>query len=491
VDGNRTIAGTITTDIPARLDRLPWSRFHLLVVVALGITWVLDGLEVTIVGGMGGALQDPKTLHLSATDIGSIASAYVIGAVVGALVFGWLTDRIGRKRMFFITLAVYLLGVLLSAFSWSFASLAVFRLITGLGIGGEYSAINSAIDELMPARLRGRIDLIVNGSFWIGAALGSGVVTIVLDPHLFPIGLGWRFGFGIGAALGCIVLLLRRWVPESPRWLLTHGYAPDAERNVTDIERRVGIECRPHPDATSTFHPQASFGLRTLFRTLFVEHRSRTILVLVLMASQAFLYNAIFFTLGLVLTKFYGVPADAVGSYILPFAAGNFLGPLLLGRWFDTIGRRINDRRHLYCRGYRVGGDGVAVRAGPAVGERAGRRVERDFLFRLRGRQRRVSVGGRTLSFGDPRAGHRGILCRRHGRWRRHRPLSVRPAHRYRLSLGPFRRLPVGCGPDADRCPNRDWLGRRCGRKITGNHRAANFRAATVVLPLDAPKEPN
>jgi MFS family permease len=341
VDGNRTIAGTITTDIPARLDRLPWSRFHLLVVVALGITWVLDGLEVTIVGGMGGALQDPKTLHLSATEIGSIASAYVIGAVVGALVFGWLTDRIGRKRMFFVTLAIYLVGVLLSAFSWSFESLAVFRLITGLGIGGEYSAINSAIDELMPARLRGRIDLIVNGSFWIGAALGSGVVNIVLDPHLFPVGLGWRFGFGIGAALGCFVLFLRRWVPESPRWLLTHGYAEEAERNVTDIERRVGIHSRPHPDATSTFHPQASFGLRTLFDTMFVEHRSRTILVFVLMASQAFLYNAIFFTLGLVLTKFYRVPADAIGSYILPFAAGNFLGPLLLGRWFDTIGRRI------------------------------------------------------------------------------------------------------------------------------------------------------
>lgn len=340
MDASHATVETITTDIPARLDRLPWSRFHLLVVVALGITWVLDGLEVTIVGGMGGALQDARTLHLSGTQIGSAASAYVIGAVIGALVFGWLTDRIGRKRMFFVTLAIYIIGVLLSAFSWNFASFAIFRLITGLGIGGEYSAINSAIDELMPARLRGRIDLIINGSFWIGAALGSGVVDIVLDPDLFPVGLGWRFGFGIGAALGCIILFLRRWVPESPRWLLTHGYAADAERNVADIERRVGISGRPHPDEASTFHPQASFGLRILFRSMLVEHRSRTILVLVLMTSQAFLYNAIFFTLGLVLTKFYRVPADAVGSYILPFAAGNFLGPLLLGRWFDTVGRR-------------------------------------------------------------------------------------------------------------------------------------------------------
>jgi MFS family permease len=175
--GGNEIGATIATDIPARLDRLPWSRFHLLVVVALGITWILDGLEVTIVGALGGVLQDKATLHLTGTEIGSVASAYVIGAVVGALGFGWLTDRIGRKRMFFVTLAIYLAGVMLSAFSWNFASFAIFRLITGLGIGGEYAAINSAIDELMPARLRGRIDLVINGSFWIGAALGSGVVS--------------------------------------------------------------------------------------------------------------------------------------------------------------------------------------------------------------------------------------------------------------------------------------------------------------------------
>jgi MFS family permease len=339
--GGNEIGPAIATNIPARLDRLPWSRFHLLVVVALGITWILDGLEVTIVGALGGVLQDKATLHLTGTEIGSVASAYVIGAVIGALLFGWLTDRIGRRRMFFITLAIYLVGVLLSAFSWNFASFAIFRLITGLGIGGEYAAINSAIDELMPARLRGRIDLVVNGSFWIGAALGSGVVSIVLDTRLFPVDLGWRLGFGIGAALGCIILFLRRWIPESPRWLLTHGHAAEAERNVAEIERRADFRATAPPAATAIFRPQASFGLGLLFRTLFVTYRRRTILVLVLMASQAFLYNAIFFTLGLVLTKFYAVPAASVGTYILPFAAGNFLGPLLLGRWFDTIGRRI------------------------------------------------------------------------------------------------------------------------------------------------------
>ncbi|HEX4112237.1 MAG TPA: MFS transporter, partial [Stellaceae bacterium] len=307
--GASTTIAPITTDIPARLDRLPWSRFHLLVVTGLGITWILDGLEVTIVGALGGVLQNPGTLGLSATQIGSVASAYVSGAVCGALLFGWLTDRLGRKRMFFVTLAIYLLGVALSAFSWNFWSFALFRLITGLGIGGEYSAINSAIDELIPARLRGRIDLIVNGSFWIGAALGSGVVSLVLDTRLFSLDIGWRLGFGIGAVLGLFILLLRRSIPESPRWLLTHGYGEEAERNVADIERRVDFHGAA-PAATTIFHPRRNFGLGLLFHTLFVTYRRRTILVVVLMASQAFLYNAIFFTLGLILTKFYGVKAD-------------------------------------------------------------------------------------------------------------------------------------------------------------------------------------
>jgi MFS family permease len=330
----------ITTDIPARLDRLDWSNFHLLVVVALGITWILDGLEVTIVGALGPTLQNPKTLGLTGAQIGGAASSYVIGAVVGALLFGWLTDRLGRKRMFFVTLAIYVVGVLLSAFSWSFWSFAAFRALTGFGIGGEYSAINSAIDELMPARLRGRIDLIINGSFWIGAAIGSGAVSIVLNGAYFPLDIGWRLGFGVGAALGLCILFLRRYVPESPRWLLTHGRHAEAEHTVAAIESRAG---KPPPDGaldTMTFHPETHFGLAPVFHTLLRRHPKRSLLVFILMASQAFLYNAMFFTLGLILARFYHVPADRIGGYMLPIAAGNFFGPLLLGHFFDTIGRR-------------------------------------------------------------------------------------------------------------------------------------------------------
>jgi MFS family permease len=333
-------AAPITTDIPARLDRLPWSRFHALVVVALGITWILDGLEVTIVGALGGILQDPHTLGLTGAQVGSVASAYVAGAVCGALIFGWMTDRLGRKRMFFVTLTVYVVGVLLTAVSWNLWSFAAFRALTGLGIGGEYSAINSAIDELMPARLRGRIDLIINGSFWIGAAIGSGAVSLVLNPALFSIDLGWRLGFGIGAVLGLAILFLRRFVPESPRWLLTHGRGAEAEHVIAEIERRAGAGPPPNPLPTLTFHPEKSFGFGRAFHAMLRTHPKRTLLVLILMASQAFLYNALFFTLGLILADYYDVPADRIGGYILPIAAGNFLGPLLLGRFFDTIGRR-------------------------------------------------------------------------------------------------------------------------------------------------------
>ncbi len=213
----------LTTDIPARLDRLPWSRFHLLIVVALGITWVLDGLEVTIVGAVAGVLEDPGTLALSPAEIGAAASCYLAGAVAGALLFGWLTDRVGRRRMFYVTLALYLAGVALSAVAWNFASFDVFRLVTGAGIGGEYAAINSAIDELMPARLRGRLDLAINGSYWLGAGLGAAATLVLLDPALFAVDVGWRLGFAVGAALGTVILLLRGMVPESPRWLVVHG----------------------------------------------------------------------------------------------------------------------------------------------------------------------------------------------------------------------------------------------------------------------------
>ena len=216
-------AGEISTDIPARLDRLPWSRFHVLVLVALGVTWILDGIEVTIVGAIGPVLQNQQTLGLSSTQIGAAASAYVIGAVLGAVIFGWLTDRFGRRMVFYVTLIVYLLGVLLTAASWNLVSFALFRALTGFGIGGEYAAINSAIDELIPARLRGRTDIVVNGSFWLGAALGSGASLLFLDPAILPTNIGWRLGFAVGGILGFGILPLRRHIPESPRWLITHG----------------------------------------------------------------------------------------------------------------------------------------------------------------------------------------------------------------------------------------------------------------------------
>jgi MFS family permease len=329
----------IETDIPARLDRLPWSNFHLLIVIALGVTWVLDGLEVTIVGSIGPILKDKQTLGFSDQDIGSVASAYLTGAVIGALGFGWLTDRMGRKFIFYVTLATYICGVLLTAFSWDFWSFALFRFVTGLGIGGEYAAINSAIDELMPARLRGRIDLIVNGTYWVGAAIGAGASILLLSGTLVGIDLGWRLGFGMGAVLGVGILFLRHWVPESPRWSVTHGKADDAKKIVDDIEQKAGSHPRK-PAKTLKVHTHRSFGLGAILRSMWVEHRSRSLLVLALMSAQAFLYNAVFFTYGLILTKFYKVPSASVGLFILPFAAGNFLGPLLLGHFFDTIGRR-------------------------------------------------------------------------------------------------------------------------------------------------------
>jgi MFS family permease len=335
---------SIRTTVPARLDRLPWARFHLLVVVALGITWVLDGLEVTIVGALSGILQSEHTLHLSSEQIGTVASCYVAGAVLGAIVFGWLTDRFGRRTMFYITLAIYLGGVLLTAVSWGMASFAIFRFITGLGIGGEYAAINSAIDELIPARLRGRIDLIVNGSYWIGAGIGAAATILLLNPGLLPVDLGWRFGFGIGGLLGLGILILRRYVPESPRWLVTHGYDKAAEKVVGGIEDTVRKETHQRslgePGTALTIHPRKTFGFGLIAEAMLAKYRARSALALSLMVAQAFLYNAVFFTYGLVLTRFYGVSAERIGLYILPLAIGNFLGPLLLGRFFDTIGRK-------------------------------------------------------------------------------------------------------------------------------------------------------
>ena len=333
----------VETDIPARLDRLPWGRFHTLVVVALGITWILDGLEVTLAGTVAGALKQSPVLKFSNADVGLAGSAYLAGAVVGALFFGWLTDRLGRKKLFFITLTVYLLATAATAFSWNLWSFLLFRFITGAGIGGEYAAINSTIQELIPARVRGWTDLVINGSFWVGAALGAVAAIVLLDPAVIDPEHGWRAAFLVGAVLAGIVFFMRLWLPESPRWLMTHGRADEAEKVVAGIEDRIRAEGRTIPDV-----PLAKVRLRTrthtplgeVVHTLIHRHRDRTLVALALMAAQAFFYNAIFFTYALVLTTFYGIPSQHVGWYILPFAAGNVLGPLLLGRLFDTIGRR-------------------------------------------------------------------------------------------------------------------------------------------------------
>ncbi len=329
----------IETYIPARLDRLPWSRFHVLVVVALGITWVLDGLEVTIVGSIGPILKDHRTLALTDQGIGSVAACYVAGAVLGALLFGWLTDRFGRRRIFNLTLAIYLCGVLATAFSWNFWSFAIFRAITGAGIGGEYAAINSAIDELIPARLRGRIDLMVNGSFWAGAVAGSAASLLLLSGRVGGVDIGWRLGFGIGALLGGIILYLRRFVPESPRWSITHGREAEALRTMAEIERDVGGRLKP-PQGKLTVHPRKVFGFGLILRAMLGKNTGRSVLGLSLMVAQAFLFNSVFFTYGLVLTQFYHVNQTRIGIYIIPLAAGNLLGPILLGPLFDTIGRR-------------------------------------------------------------------------------------------------------------------------------------------------------
>ena len=329
---------TIESTIPARLDRLPWSAWHWRVVIALGVSWLLDGLEVTVVGSIGPALQRDDTLGLSATQIGWAASAYIAGAVLGALYFGRLADRLGRKRIFMVTLAVYLVATVLTAFTWDIASFAFCRFLTGFGIGGEYAAINSAIDELIPARVRGRVDLAINGTFWIGAALGAGLSVVLLNPDFIGAELGWRIAFGLGGILGIAILLVRRHVPESPRWLLMHGRVAQAEAVVRGIEAQVGV-------SQPTEKLLAMRALRTIpwgevAHVLLVRYRRRAVLGITLMASQAFFYNAIFFTYALMLTRFYGVPDDRVGYYIFPFALGNFLGPLVLGPLFDTVGRR-------------------------------------------------------------------------------------------------------------------------------------------------------
>lgn len=333
--------GRIETDIPARMDRLPWSRFHWLVVIGLGTVWILDGLEVTIVGSMSDALKSSDTgLGLSSSQIGLAGAVYVAGACVGALFFGQLTDRFGRKKLFLITLGVYIFATVLTAFSmnpmWYFAA----RFLTGAGIGGEYAAINSAIDELIPAEYRGRIDVVINGSFWIGAAGGALLTIPLLDPTVIDAEWGWRVAFGLGAILGIGVLIVRRHVPESPRWLFIHGRQDQGEDIVRGIEDAIVDETgRPLPEATEsiTIRQRKTIGIGLIAKTVFTMYPRRTILCFALFIGQAFLYNAFYFTYGDTLSTFFGI--EQTGYYIAIFAASNFIGALALSPLFDTVGR--------------------------------------------------------------------------------------------------------------------------------------------------------
>jgi MFS family permease len=342
-DGTQT--ATIETDVPARIDRLPWARWHWMVVIGLGSVWILDGLEVTIVGSISSRLGEKGAgLTLSATQLGLAGTIYVIGACTGALFFGYLTDRLGRKKLFIVTLGVYLAATVLTAFSMSPLWFFVCRFFTGAGIGGEYAAINSAIDELIPARVRGTVDLVINGSYWLGTAFGAALSLVLLDESLFPANIGWRLAFGIGAVLGLGILLVRRHVPESPRWLFIHGRAKEADRLVEGIEQEVerdtGEDLEP-VDQSLTIRQRDTVGFLTIGRTVFTIYPKRTILGLSLFIGQAFIYNAVTFNFVNIMGKYYGVSSGSAPVYLIPFAVGNFLGPVLLGRLFDTVGRRV------------------------------------------------------------------------------------------------------------------------------------------------------
>jgi MFS family permease len=336
--------GRIETNIPARLDRLPWARFHWMVVIGLGTVWILDGLEVTIVGAIAPRMTESGSgIAITTAQIGTAAAVYVAGACTGALFFGQLTDRFGRKKLFLLTLGVYIVATLATAASWTAWFLFLCRFFTGAGIGGEYAAINSAIDELIPARVRGRVDLIINGSYWVGAAIGSAVAILLLDKALLSASFGWRLAFLLGAVIGLGVLIVRRNVPESPRWLFIHGREEEAEAIVRDIETAIEHETGEHleePDQKITVRQRERIPFREIAKTAFKRYPRRAILGLALFIGQAFLYNGVTFNLGTLYTTFFGVSSSFVPVFLIVFAAGNFLGPLLLGRLFDTVGRK-------------------------------------------------------------------------------------------------------------------------------------------------------
>jgi MFS family permease len=333
---------TVRSDVPARIDRLPWSRFHWLVVVALGVAWILDGIEVQMAASISSVLQDRATLHLSTSAVTWTVSIYLLGEVVGALWFGRLSDKLGRRKLFLITLGIYLVANGLAGFSWNLWVFLLLRFIAGMGIGGEYAAINSAIDELIPAKYRGRVDIAINGTYWAGAALAAAAQLVLLNPDILPKDIGWRICLFVGPIIGIAIWRLRRHVPESPRWLLTHGRAEEAERVIEEIEAGLPNEALEElgDEHMVEVRPTDSVTYRKIAGVMLREFPRRSVLGFTLMVTQSFLYNAIFFTYGLVLAHFYGVPDDKIPYYFFPFAIGNLLGPLTIGHLFDTWGRR-------------------------------------------------------------------------------------------------------------------------------------------------------
>jgi MFS family permease len=346
-EANAPGKGAIRSLIPARIDRLPWSPFHTRLVAALGVAWILDGLEITVASGVGNLLTKPETLGLSSAEVGAVASVYLVGEVVGALFFGRLSDKLGRRNLFILTLAVYLIGSGLTAFTlgsgpgWV-AFLYLTRFIAGMGIGGEYAAINSAIDELIPSRYRGRVDIGVNGTYWAGAIIGTLGTYIILN-EVHP-SLAWRLGFLLGPVLGLVIIFVRRNLPESPRWQVMNGRTEEAEKSINFIEHEVEASGKKLPPVDQSkvmeLTPADDIGYLALTRVLFRDYPTRSIYAATLMITQSFLYNAIFFTYSLVLGKVYGVPDSNQSLYLIGFCVGNLLGPLLLGHFFDTIGRK-------------------------------------------------------------------------------------------------------------------------------------------------------
>ncbi len=329
--------------VPARLDRLPFSRWHVRIVLALGTSWLLDGLQVTLAGSLAGILEDKRSLGLSAPQVTAGASTYLAGAVLGALFFGYLTDRLGRRKLFLVTLATYSIATLLTALSWNFWSFALFRAITGFGIGGEYAAINSAVDELIPGKVRGTVDLVVNATFWLGAVFGALASFALLNGHAFSPNLGWRLAFASAAVLGGGVLILRLSVPESPRWLMLRGHEEQAEQIATAIEAdvRKTVKQLPEPEGSPlrlAVRDYTPWG--EVFGSMLGDNRLRSVLAMVLMVAQSFFFNSIFFTYGLIVKRYYGVSDAHLPLHLLPFAVGCFFGPIVLGPLFDRWGRK-------------------------------------------------------------------------------------------------------------------------------------------------------